>query len=171
MQAANTAYILGNAAQVFDGLAGIAEASSGKQSRLYKALFIASKAFSIAQAIINTEEAATKALTLGPILGIPMSSAVRALGYTSVAMIAGQTLAGIAHSGMNNIPREGTWLLNGGERVIAPQQNKDLTRFLANQTTNNNQRNVTINLNGVQDADSFRKSRRQIERELRSVAG
>lgn len=144
LQAANTAYILGNASQVFDGLAGIAEASAGKQSAFYKTMFIASKAFSIAQAIINTEEAATKALTMGPVLGIPASNLIRGLGYTSVAMIAGQALAGIAHSGMDNIPREGTWLLNGGERVIAPEQNKDLTAYLAQRETGGGGTNVTI---------------------------
>ena len=43
----------------------------------------------------------------------------------------GAGVAGIAHKGLTNVPREGTFLLNKGERVIAPEQNEDLTQFLA----------------------------------------
>lgn len=42
----------------------------------------------------------------------------------------GATLTGAAHGGMGDVPSEGTFLLNKGERVLAPQQNKDLTDFL-----------------------------------------
>ena len=38
---------------------------------------------------------------------------------------------GQAHAGMTNIPAEGTYLLSKGERVVQPEQNKDLTNFLA----------------------------------------
>lgn len=39
---------------------------------------------------------------------------------------------GQAHAGMTRIPREGTYMLDGGERVLSPQQNEDLTSFLNN---------------------------------------
>lgn len=39
---------------------------------------------------------------------------------------------GMAHNGLDNIPREGTWLLDGGERVLNPNQNRDLTQYLRN---------------------------------------
>jgi len=48
---------------------------------------------------------------------------------------ASSSLAGMAHSGLDYIPNEGTWLLDKGERVLSPGQNSDLTRFLA--ATNN----------------------------------
>ncbi|MCB5226196.1 phage tail tape measure protein [Alishewanella sp. 16-MA] len=44
---------------------------------------------------------------------------------------AGGSLAGMAHSGLDYIPQEGTWLLDKGERVLSPRQNEDLTRFLS----------------------------------------
>lgn len=44
---------------------------------------------------------------------------------------ASSSLAGMAHSGLDYIPNEGTWLLDKGERVLSPAQNSDLTRFLA----------------------------------------
>ncbi|MNM44594.1 hypothetical protein D3C81_554950 [compost metagenome] len=102
----------------------------GKGSTAYKALFAVSKAAAIAQAIVNTEEAATKALTLGPIFGVPASALVRGLGYASVGIMAGTALAGMAHDGIDNIPQEGTWLLQKGERVVDARTNADLKNFL-----------------------------------------
>lgn len=63
------------------------------------ALFYVNQAIAIAQAIIATEQAAAQALTLGPIFGIPAASVVRGLGYASVGIIAGQTIAGAYDKG------------------------------------------------------------------------
>lgn len=101
-------------------------------STAYKVLFLASKAASIAQAIVSTEVAAAKALELGPIMGIPAASLIRGLGYASVGMIAATSLTGMAHDGIDNIPREGTWLLDQGERVVDRRTNGDLKNYLAN---------------------------------------
>ena len=122
----------------FAGVTGDAAAMlgelGGKSSALYKTMFLASKAASIAQAVINTELAAVRALAeLGPIAGPPMAATMRGLGYVSVGIMAGTALMGMAHEGMGSIPSEGTWLLDGGERVVAPKQNQDLTNFLARQ--------------------------------------
>ena len=45
----------------------------------------------------------------------------------------------MAHDGINNIPEEGTWLLNKGERVLNPEQNKDLTNYLSDRQAANTQ--------------------------------
>ena len=55
----------------------------------------------------------------------------------------------MAHNGIDSIPKEGTWLLDGGERVLNPQQNKDLTNYLANkpersQSIENNLRVIIV---------------------------
>ncbi len=42
----------------------------------------------------------------------------------------------MAHDGIGNVPKEGTWLLDGGERVLNPEQNKDLTSYLNNRKDN-----------------------------------
>lgn len=47
-----------------------------------------------------------------------------------VAGVASSALMGMAHDGIDNVPREGTWLLDGGERVLNPNQNRDLTHYL-----------------------------------------
>src|SRR5699024_11313149 len=58
-------------------------------------------------------------------------------------------LTGMAHDGIANVPEEGTWLLNKGERVLSPQQNADFTNFMKGQsnTGNNSGGGVIINQN------------------------
>lgn len=62
----------------------------------------------------------------------------------AITTISSVSLQGMAHDGIDNIPREGTWLLDGGERVLNPQQNKDLTNYLSNNKSGNG---VTVNVN------------------------
>jgi phage-related minor tail protein len=62
-------------------------------------MFLTQQALAIAQAIISTELASTKALELGPILGVPAAALVRGLGYASVGLIAAQTIAGFSNGG------------------------------------------------------------------------
>ncbi|EMI3297794.1 transglycosylase SLT domain-containing protein [Acinetobacter baumannii] len=146
--------IAGMTGQVFSDMTTLLEQSVGKSNALYKTMFFASKAASIAQAIVNTEEGATKALAQGGAYGSVLAGVVRATGYASVGIMAAQTIQGMAHNGIDNIPREGTWLLDGGERVLNPQQNKDLTNYLNNQKDsgpqvvvyNNSKANVETNV-------------------------
>lgn len=136
--------IAGMTGQVFSDMTALLEQSVGKSNALYKTMFFASKAASIAQAIVNTEEGATKALAQGGAYGSVLAGVVRATGYASVGIMAAQTIQGMAHNGIDNIPREGTWLLDGGERVLNPQQNKDLTNYLNNRQNGASEGNVQI---------------------------
>ncbi|HAV2814007.1 putative soluble lytic transglycosylase fused to an ABC-type amino acid-binding protein [Acinetobacter baumannii] len=136
--------IAGMTGQVFSDMTALLEQSVGKSNALYKTMFFASKAASIAQAIVNTEEGATKALAQGGAYGSVLAGVVRATGYASVGIMAAQTIQGMAHNGIDNIPREGTWLLDGGERVLNPQQNKDLTNYLNNRQNGPAEGNVQI---------------------------
>lgn len=104
-------------------------AGMGKEgSAVYKALFAVSKAASIAQAIVNTETAATKALSIDPTGS--MAAVTRAAGYLSVATIAAQSIAGMAHDGIDSVPQDGTWLLQKGERVMTSETSAKLDRTL-----------------------------------------
>jgi lambda family phage tail tape measure protein len=70
---------------------------------------------------------------LNPLAGPPaMAAATAATSPLAAGAIAaaGMTLGGMAHSGLDYIPKEGTWLLDKGERVLSPRQNQDLTNFL-----------------------------------------
>lgn len=129
---------------IFNDMAAMVKETSGESSAAYKAMFLVNQGISMAQAMINTEVAATKAMAEGGMVaGIPMATAIRALGYASVGLIAAQTITGMAHNGIDNIPKEGTWLLDGGERVLNPKQNKDLTSYLANQGAGNGEVHFT----------------------------
>jgi hypothetical protein len=64
-------------------------------------------------------------------LNLAAAAAVIAQGMAHVATIAAQSFAGgKAHSGLEYVPAEGTYLLQRGERVIQPEQNRELTEFL-----------------------------------------
>lgn len=69
---------------------------------------------------------------VGPALGAAAAGVIAAAGGTAAAKV-----AGIAHSGMTNIPREGTYFLDGNERIIAPEQNRDLKEFMKTGGANN----------------------------------
>lgn len=129
-------------------MAAMVKETSGESSAAYKAMFLVNQGISMAQALINTEVAATKAMAEGGMVaGIPMATAIRALGYTSVAMIAAQTIAGMAHDGIDNVPYEGTWLLDKGERVVDSRTNADLKSYL-NNSSNSSNGDIIINNNG-----------------------
>lgn len=125
--------LLSRTATIFGQMAEMVKNTSGESSAAYKAMFLVNQGISMAQAMINTEVAATKAMAEGGMVaGIPMATAIRALGYASVGMIAAQTISGMAHDGIDNIPKEGTWLLDKGERVVDSRTNSDLKNYLAN---------------------------------------
>lgn len=123
--------LLSQAGTVWGTMTEMVKDAAGEGSAAYKAMFLAQQAIAIGQAIISTELAATKALELGPVLGIPASTLVRGMGYASVGLIAAQTISGMAHDGIDNIPKEGTWLLDKGERVVDSRTNADLKDYLA----------------------------------------
>lgn len=71
-----------------------------EQSALYKVMFAAQKAAAIPSMIVATEDAATKALGAVPApYSIPLAASVKALGYASIGVVAGQTLAGMFDKG------------------------------------------------------------------------
>lgn len=128
IQSAYTLATLGTFSSLTGSIADMFKATAGESSAVYKTMFLVSKAAAIAQSIVSTEVAATKALEIDP-TGI-MSGVTRGLGYASVGMIAAQTISGMAHSGIDHIPEDGTWLLKKGERVIDDRTNADLKDFL-----------------------------------------
>ena len=122
--------LLSQAGTVWGSMTQMVKDAAGEGSAAYKAMFLAQQAIAIGQAIINTELGVTEALKVDP-TGF-MSMMTRGIGYASVGLIAAQTIQGMAHDGIDNIPKEGTWLLDKGERVIDSRTNADLKNYLAN---------------------------------------
>lgn len=120
MQSAYTSATLG----IFSGMTGnVADMMgdmAGKSSAAYKIMFAASKASAIAQAIVNTQEASTKALTMGPIFGIPAASLITGLGYASIGIMAATAVAGFSEGGYTGPggKLEPKGVVHGGEVVI-----------------------------------------------------
>lgn len=130
---------------------GVLRDAGMETSGIYKALFAMQKASAIPSMIVATEEAAIKAMAAfpGP-AGLTMAGAVRAMGYASVGMVGTQAIMGMAHDGISEIPSEGTWLLNKGERVYTNDSVKkldDMYTQVKNQNTNSNEPKVRITIN------------------------
>lgn len=153
MEGIQSAYGLSSVAMFADMTSQSAQLLQGlgkEGSTAYKTLFLASKAAAIAQSIISTEVAANKALELGPIFGIPASVAIRAVGYAGTALIGAQSIAGMAHDGIDAVPETGTWLLQKGERVVTSNTSAKLDATLnrvAQQSTSGNQISQEFNFN------------------------
>ena len=123
LESIQDAYKLGSIAVFADltsNAADMMKQMAGEGSAAYKVLFLASKAAAIAQTMVSTEVAATKALELGPIMGIPAASLIRGLGYASVGMIAATAVAGFSEGGYTGAggKYEPKGVVHGGEVVI-----------------------------------------------------
>ena len=123
LESIQDAYKLGSIAVFADltsNAADMMKQMAGEGSAAYKVLFLASKAAAIAQTMVSTEVAATKALELGPIMGIPAASLIRGLGYASVGMIAATAVAGFSEGGYTGPggKYEPKGVVHGGEVVI-----------------------------------------------------
>lgn len=124
-----------------------------ENSKTYAVLFAAQKAFAVAQAMLNIPSAYSKAYDavvgtpfVGPYIAPAVGAAAAALQVAQAASIKSVNLTGMAHDGIDNIPKEGTWLLDGGERVLNPEQNKDLTNYLSQAQQSNSSTSTPQNL-------------------------
>jgi len=98
--------------------------------------FAIAKAFEIAQATMAAYRSFTNTLATASEYFLPpipqiMAGVALAAGLARVAAIASTNYTGAAHGGLTNVPKEQTFLLDRGERVLSPAQNRDLTDFLA----------------------------------------
>jgi len=99
-----------------------------------KKAFALAQAIAVPEAIINAYKAASNAMAdVRPYpLNVVAAAAALAQGFVQVANIR-SVASGIAHGGMGYVPKEQTYLLDRGERVLSPKQNEDLTAFLEGQ--------------------------------------
>ncbi|HBM1000954.1 TPA: hypothetical protein R1P81_000586 [Acinetobacter baumannii] len=152
---------LQSASETLGGMADLMGGLLGEQSAGYKAMFAMSKAFAVAQALINAPQTFSNVYTsvsaiplIGPYIAPALAAAAVGVQLAQAAQIKQTSLTGMAHDGISTVPKEGTWLLDGGERVLNPNQNKDLTNYLNNQKDsgpqvvvyNNSKANVETNV-------------------------
>ncbi|MEN8389247.1 hypothetical protein ABFO97_16375 [Acinetobacter baumannii] len=115
----------------------------GEQSKAYKIMFAAEQAFAIARSIMAIQTGIAEAAA-NP---FPYNLAAMASVAASTASIVSniQSVSGIFHGGKDYVPKEATYLLDKGERVVSPRQNQDLTSFLASQREMNQYNAINSN--------------------------
>jgi tape measure domain-containing protein len=138
IKAQERSMLLGNGAQLFDGLAGLALAFKGKQSGIFKAMFAASKAFAVAQSIVNIQAGISQAASLPFPANLGAMAVVASETVGIVSTIKGTQLPQ-AHNGLRRAAAEdeGTWRLRRDEMVLNPVQ-RDNFEYLVNYAKNGN---------------------------------
>ncbi|EJZ7019643.1 hypothetical protein OIP52_002437 [Salmonella enterica] len=133
--------------QLFEGMAGLVQGFAGKSTGAYRALFSISKAFHLADVIMASQDAIAHAWSL------PFPENLAAVATTAAktglltAAVQTVTMQGMAHDGIDRVPREGTWLLDRGERVVDRRTNADLKTYLAKKQEGARVNNVVVNSN------------------------
>lgn len=104
----------------------------GKTTQASASMAVTGNAYAgVMQAGINAFASTAAIPIIGPAAAPAAMTAAIAATTPMAAAASAWSMMGMAHAGHENIPREGTWLLDGGERVLSPEQNRDLTKFLS----------------------------------------
>ena len=125
-------------ADTFMGLTQQMMKMYGAKSKQAKIAFMAYKAAKIAEITMATASAAITAYKdglevggiAGPAVGAAFAAMAVVMGAVQLAQVASAPMPA-AHGGLTNVPKEETYLLDKGERVLSPNQNKDLTNFMS----------------------------------------
>lgn len=113
---------------IYQNVLGAIAASAKEGTKIQRAALVASKLIALNEARIALGEALAKANKLGWPQNLPAIAQATSIGLGAISTI--QQVSGVAHGGMDYVPKESTYLLDKGERVLSPNQNKDLTRAL-----------------------------------------
>lgn len=140
--------VLGQAQNTFAQLTQSAKNSAGEQSSVYKTMFAMQQAFSVASSLTAAWTAYAQAFADPSAMTLPQKIAggatVLAALMPAVTTISSIGIDGMAHDGIDNIPKEGTWLLDKGERVVDSRTNSDLKDMIANNGNGGPQININV---------------------------
>lgn len=140
---------------ITDTMSNLSTLMNAKSKKLFKI----GKAAAISSALINTYLAVTKTMSATPYpWNIPLAIAQSAAGLVQVQNIKSQSFRGQAHSGLDNVPGEGTYLLQKGEMVLDPGTSDQVRR---NITNNSSERSMVVNINTTIDLEEMITSKRQ----------
>ena len=119
----NFSQVISLTGQMFGSFAALAESQDKKNFKL-------SQGLRMGEAVMNTAAGVTRALAEYPWpYSVIVGAIVAASGAAQIATIA-SAKPPQAHGGASFIPRESTYLLDQGERVLSPNQNEDFTDFM-----------------------------------------
>lgn len=125
---------MSSAEDIAGSLSSITKTMMGENSTAYRAMFAIEKGVAIARSIMNIQVAMSSAAASLPFpanLGAMATVATNVMGIISnIQAVRMPKVDGQAHNGIANVPREGTWMLDKGERVVKPADNRKLSDFL-----------------------------------------
>lgn len=146
--------VLSNGQNTFAQLTQSLKSSADEQSSAYKAMFAMQQIFTIGSSTLAAYTAYTQAFADPSAMTLPQKfaggAAVMAALLPAISTISSLSLSGMAHDGIDNIPKEGTWLLDKGERVVDSRTNSDLKNYLNEARDSNSGAKITINNTGAQ---------------------
>lgn len=167
--------MLASAEEQFGSVTDIMRMAFGEQNILFKAAFHFQRGLAIAQALLNIPESYSKAFNavvgipiVGPALAPIAGGAAAAMQVAQKAMIERvkppSMPVGQAHDGLDYVPREGTWMLDKGERIVKPDDNRKLSKFLdSNSGEGKNGVNINITNNAPVEVSTSVNSDGDIE--------
>jgi len=120
--------------EAFGNMADAAKVFFGENSKLYRAAFAVEKSYAIGKALMNVPKSYSDAFAA--VVGIPIVGPVLApaagvaAATAQVAQAAAIGNIGMAHDGMDSIPKTGSWILEKGERVTTAETSAKLDGVL-----------------------------------------
>ena len=125
---------VGQAQGIAGSLSAITKDMFGEQSKIHRAMFIGEKILAVSRSVMNIQVAMSSAAASLPFpanLGAMATVATNVAGIIStISSLKPPPVQGQAHDGLDYVPKEGTWMLDEGERVVKPADNRKLTDFL-----------------------------------------
>lgn len=166
------------ASSYYDGMQGKEAAYARTAISLAKTLSTEKGREALKEVWQNTYAAATgayRALSVLPVVGPALGAAAFA-GVTATGAMAAAKVTGMAHDGIDSVPKTGTWILEKGERVTTQKTSAKLDSTLTDIQSNMRQGmrggsvNQTINVTGNVDNRTANQIRRETERGQRMIA-
>lgn len=157
---------------MFGMMGSMLDAYGAKESTAYKVAFAMQKGFVLSSAILNAKGAIMSAwndpsnVTMWQ--KIAGAAAVAVQTNDLMSAIQGVALSGMAHDGIDNIPKEGTWLLDKGERVVDSRTNADLKNMIANQKNGGGDVHISVH---VTDSGVTTQSNQSDQKQLGQMIG
>lgn len=137
IERARSAARLASTEAMFGELSGLAMSFAGEQSGIYRALFAVEKAYALAKVMLNAPKTASDAYdavvgipVVGPALAPVAAAAAMAYQMAQASSVQSIGITGMAHDGIDSIPKTGTWLLEKGERVVTSETSARLDSVL-----------------------------------------
>ena len=119
--------LLASTEAMFASAAGMAKQFAGESSGIYKALFIAEKAAGMARAAVAIQTG----IALAAANPWPLNlGAIASVAAATASFVSNIGAIGMAHDGIDSIPKTGTWILEKGERVMTSKTSAKLDGML-----------------------------------------